>query len=105
MDLKWFKSYGLMHVIVASATPWGHSALALVRFSGANLVEVIEKVAKPHGSSLPHNQARRVDLTDSRGVFDGLVLYARGPKSYAEDTAEITCHETHRLWSVSSPRQ
>ena len=84
-----------MHVIVASATPWGHSALAVVRFSGENLQDVIQKVVKPHGGfPLPHNQARRVDLYDSRGVFDdGLVLFSKGPKSYTgEDTAEITCH-------------
>ena len=43
-------------------------------------------------SATAHKPA--VDQTDSRGVFDdGLVLYARGPKSYTgEDTAEITCH-------------
>ena len=84
-----------MHSIVASATPWGHSALAVVRFSGSDLEGLLPKFVKPHGGfPLPHNEARRIDLFDAGGVFDdGLLLFARGPKSYTgEDTAEISCH-------------
>jgi len=85
-----------MSCIVAAATPWGHSALAVVRLSGADLDEaLLPGVVAPHGGfPLPHNQVRRVDLFDDNGVFDdGVIVFSKGPRSYTgEDTAEITCH-------------
>ena len=84
-----------MDVIVASATPWGHSALAVVRLSGRGLLEVLGGFVRPYsGFPLPHAQARRVVLFDGQGTFDdGLITFSIGPNSYTgEDTAEISCH-------------
>lgn len=84
-----------MDVIVASATPWGHSALAVVRLSGLDLKEVLGRFVRPYsGFPLPHAQSRRVDLYDGQGTFDdGLITFSQGPNSYTgEDTAEISCH-------------
>lgn len=84
-----------MDVIVASATPWGHSALAVVRLSGEGLLTVLTGFVRPNsGFPLPHSQARRVTLYDVEGTFDdGLITFSKGPHSYTgEDTAEISCH-------------
>lgn len=81
-------------VIVAPATPPGRAALAVVRFSGAGVRELLAPVVRPLSGSLPPNRVRRVHLVDDDGVFDdGVAFFAPGPHSYTgEDTLEVTCH-------------
>jgi tRNA modification GTPase len=84
-----------MDVVVAPATPWGHSALAVVRLSGDGLDAVVCQIVKPiSGKPIQGSAPRRVLLLDEEGVFDdGLIIVGRAPGTYTgEDTAEITCH-------------
>ena len=94
-------------VIVASATPWGHGALATVRFSGPDVRALLSRVVVPMGGKLPHGRSMRVALHDDGAQFDdGLAVYSAGPRSYTgEDTLEVNCHGNplivQRLLSVS----
>ena len=84
-----------MNVVVAPATPWGHSALAVVRFSGEGLGELLPSFVETFGGRpLQVGKPQRVYLRDGEGIFDdGVLIYSRAPRTYTgEDTAEITSH-------------
>ena len=84
-----------MDVVVAPATPWGHSALAVVRLSGDDLSVVVDEVCLPlNDRALRPGEPRRVYLRDPDGIFDdGVLVLAAAPRTYTgENTAEITCH-------------
>lgn len=81
-----------MHpLIVALATPLGHSAIAVVRLSGAGLHDAIRRVC---GRAPTPRRASVVPLRDAEGVFDEAVLTVfSAPNSYTgEDVAEVSCH-------------
>ncbi len=82
-----------MTVVVAPATPWGSSALAVVRLSGSGVRALVEGVVCVRGE-WAHGRSRRVDLRDGNGVFDdGLAVWHAAPASYTgEDTLEVSCH-------------
>jgi tRNA modification GTPase len=82
-------------VIAALATPWGTSALAIVRASGPGCHALVACVATPlRAAPLRPGPPRRVRLADGDGVFDdGIVWLAAGPHTYTgEDTAELSVH-------------
>src|SRR5690606_22835376 len=81
-------------VVVAPATPPGHGALAVVRFSGDGVRELLAPLVQPMGGDLPPHRSCRVRLVDAGVTFDdGVAVYAPGPRSYTgEDTLEVTCH-------------
>jgi tRNA modification GTPase len=87
-------------VIVAAATPWGRSALSVVRLSGQDLDTVLKTFVRPHrGWPVPANRMVRVDVLDEEGVFDdGLMWVAAGSRSFTgEPTAEISLHGNPRI--------
>lgn len=81
----------MLPLIAALATPVGHSAIAVVRLSGAGLDRVLTAIC---GRIPPVRRASLVQLRDERGVFDDAVLTVfSGPASYTgEDMAEVSCH-------------
>jgi len=81
----------MLPLIVAPATPVGHSALAVVRLSGAGLDAVLARVC---GRVPVARRATLAQVRDAHGVFDDVVLTVfRGPSSYTgEDVAELSCH-------------
>lgn len=81
-------------VVVAPATPPGRGALAVVRFSGDGVRDLLAPLVQPLAGALPPRRARRVRLVDEGGAFDdGVAVFAPGPRSYTgEDTLEVTCH-------------
>ncbi len=84
-----------MSTIIALATPWGHSALAVVRLSGEQAHRVLRAIATPMSAGLLRaNRPRRVRVHDADGVFDdGIVLLGEAPNTYTgEPTAELTVH-------------
>lgn len=84
-----------MSVLVAAATPWGHGALAVIRFSGDGLDAVLDRIMRPRRPGpWRHGRTRRVDVVvDDVVIDDGLVVVSRGPRTYTgEDTAELSCH-------------
>lgn len=81
-------------VVVASASAWGRSAVALVRLSGEGVVPLVRSFSTPLGGWPPPRRARLASLFDADGVFDeALITWFRGPRSYTgEDLVEIGCH-------------
>ncbi|MDX6766524.1 MAG: tRNA uridine-5-carboxymethylaminomethyl(34) synthesis GTPase MnmE [Candidatus Methylacidiphilales bacterium] len=78
--------------IVALATPPGRSALALIRLSGPQALELAATLAAPR--PLPPRRAVHAVLKlDGKMLDDAVVTCWPGPGSYTgEDTAEICCH-------------
>jgi tRNA modification GTPase len=92
------KTFTDQEPIAALATPWGESAIAVVRLSGSGTLEKLEplfsgkrKIADARGHSLLRGSIR---LPDSGEAIDEvLVAVFRDPASYTgEDAAEIFCH-------------
>jgi tRNA modification GTPase len=87
--------------IAAPATPWGQSALAVIRVSGTNCIEKMdalfrglkgeEKLAGKRGYSL--SRGYLYDPADGEAVDEVLAAVYRAPHSYTgEDAVELFCH-------------
>jgi tRNA modification GTPase len=83
--------------IAAISTPPGEGAIALVRISGPNAIEIADKVFR--GRELPSRFASHVQhlgeiLSAEKQLIDQVVLSVhRAPASYSgEDLVEIACH-------------
>jgi len=79
--------------IVAQATPFGHSGVALVRLSGQGSVKIVKKLTG--GSSLKNRVSTFSKiLSPNNDVIDrALITFFRAPASYTgENVVEITPH-------------
>src|SRR5215469_282363 len=83
--------------IAAISTPPGEGAIAMIRVSGANAIEVANKIFR--GNETPSQFAAHVqhfgEIFGSAGrLIDQVVLSVhRAPASYTgEDLVEISCH-------------
>ena len=85
-------------LIYALATPWGESALAVVRTSGEGSVEKLagcfslgSRMAASKGYSLHHGYL--LDPADGERIDEVMAAVYRKPKSYSgQDSVEIFCH-------------
>ena len=88
--------YDTEELIAALATPWGESALAVIRTSGTGSVEKIVSIFKGNKdiTKLPGYSLAFGMLQDGDKAVDQVVLgIYRAPKSYTgEDMVEIFCH-------------
>jgi len=91
-----YHGYDTEDPIAALATPWGESALAVIRTSGNGSVDRIASVFKGNKNitSLSGYTMAYGKLVDGAVTVDEVVLgIYRAPKSYTgEDMAEIFCH-------------
>ncbi|UCF97432.1 MAG: tRNA uridine-5-carboxymethylaminomethyl(34) synthesis GTPase MnmE [Spirochaetaceae bacterium] len=91
--------------IAALATPWGESALAVIRVSGGDSLELLDPLFQPASAAVASLKAmaghtlHRGTISTAGGegasevIDDVLVAVYRGPKSFTgEDGAEIFCH-------------
>ena len=84
--------------IAAIATAMTNSGIGIIRISGGQAFEVIEKIfKKKNGEKIDLSRSHTVQygyIYDQDEVIDEvLVLIMKGPHSYtAEDTVEIDCH-------------
>lgn len=79
--------------IAAIATPPGRGAIAIVRVSGSRVRSIAARIVP--GVDLRAQHARYAQFVDEQGhgIDRGLVLFARGPRSYTgEDTLELHVH-------------
>ncbi|WP_077612838.1 tRNA uridine-5-carboxymethylaminomethyl(34) synthesis GTPase MnmE [Clostridium sp. Marseille-P2415] len=89
-----------MNTIAAIATAMSSSGIGIVRISGEESFQIIDKIFKGKGkrdkrlSEEPSHTIHYGYICDGDEVVDEvLVLIMRGPRSYtAEDTVEIDCH-------------
>ena len=88
----------LEDTIVAVATAIGKSGVGIVRVSGSNAIENVNKIYKsPSGKNLRDYKSNTINygLIHNEGnvIDEVLVSVFRGPKSYTgEDVVEINCH-------------
>ncbi len=83
-----------MDTVVACSTPFGSSALSVVRISGPKTKSFIDSLQKKT-RKIKHNTPFLSSFLDKDGVvFDeGIINVFFGPNSYTgEDLAEISCH-------------
>ena len=83
-----------MDTVVACSTPFGSSALSVVRVSGPKTKNFILSLQKKP-KKIKHNSPFLASFFDKDGaVFDeGIINVFLGPSSYTgEDLAEISCH-------------
>ena len=83
-----------MGTVVACSTPFGSSAIAVVRVSGPRAKKVISRLQKKEKNP-KHNTPFLSSFLDEKGeVFDeGIINFFLAPNSYTgEDLAEISCH-------------
>ena len=83
--------------IAAISTPPGEGAIALVRISGANAIEIADKIFRGKESPsrfVSHRQHMGEIVDASAAPIDQVVLSVhRSPASYTgEDVIEISCH-------------
>jgi len=85
--------------IAAIATPPGESGIAIIRTSGENVIEKVNKIFKPYkkGASLQEKKGYTISLgwiMDKDEILDEvLISIMRAPRSYTgENTVEIHCH-------------
>ncbi len=88
----------LEDTIVASATPAGRGAVAIVRLSGPQAIEIARTLWHPRGDG-GHIRARHLHLGEIRDLRTGRTLdramcvLIPGPRSLTgEDIAELHCH-------------
>ncbi|NLT20161.1 MAG: tRNA uridine-5-carboxymethylaminomethyl(34) synthesis GTPase MnmE [Syntrophomonadaceae bacterium] len=86
--------------IVAIATPPGEGGIAIIRLSGNNVIDKVQKVFKPFRKQIrlderPSHTLTLGWITDEQGelIDEVLVSIMRSPHSYTtEDVVEINCH-------------
>ena len=97
---------GSEDVIVALGTPYGTGAIAVVRMSGAEAFDVLQKVFKPAKKDLNWSSVRSHSMIYGE-ILDGdepldevLVAVYRQPHSYTgENSVEINCHASPYIQS------
>ncbi len=91
-----------METIVALSTPWGRSAIGVLRLSGTDALHIVQRVC-PEG---PGWKARRASVRiaiDQHGevIDDVLAVWMPGPNSYTgEDVVELSGHGNPVLLSA-----
>lgn len=84
--------------ITAVATPFGEGAIAMLRLSGSNALEIAGRVCRVSSGEVATLRPRRLHraqllAADGAVLDDVLVSVHRAPASYTgEDVVEVTCH-------------
>ncbi len=81
--------------ITAIATPMGVGAVGIVRLSGPDSLEIIQKLFQPRHKEIRPYRLTHGWITNKEGetLDEVLVSFMPGPGSYTgEDVAEINCH-------------
>lgn len=80
--------------IVAIATPFGESAIGVVRLSGRGVLEIVGRFFRTRSGIRPR-YAHLGTLVDEKGevIDEGILVYYEAPKSYTgEDMVELSLH-------------
>ncbi len=84
--------------VAAISTPYGRGAIAVIRISGEDALDILERVFLPaSGKKITEYSAGRMirgDIVASgRQIDDGMAVFFKAPHSYTgENSAEIYCH-------------
>ena len=83
-----------MNTIIAATTPFGYSAVAMLRISGEDSFTIASRLA-PKVASLEHGKVRVTNIRDTtNNIVDQVTMVAfHAPKSFTgEHVVEISCH-------------
>jgi len=81
--------------IAAIATPYGESAIGIVRLSGSESLQILKKVFKTKSSQIRPRYAHYGFVVDKNGepIDEAVVIYYKAPHSYTgEDMVELNLH-------------
>jgi tRNA modification GTPase len=86
--------------IAAISTPVGQGGIGIVRMSGPQVFEIIDKIFRPKRSGRPSGASSNmllyghiIDTDKEKEIDEVLVSLMRNPNSYTrEDVVEINCH-------------
>lgn len=83
--------------IAAIATPYGEGGIGIVRISGEQAKEILDRIfVSSNGKPMISRQltyGNIVDPTSGKVIDEVLASYMKGPKTYTtEDVVEINCH-------------
>ncbi|MBR5322924.1 MAG: tRNA uridine-5-carboxymethylaminomethyl(34) synthesis GTPase MnmE [Clostridia bacterium] len=87
-----------MSTISAISTAFGKGGIAIIRLSGDNAIDILNKVFKPVGNKsiedfAPNTLVYGSIYKEDKLIDRGMAVVFKGPKSYTgEDSAEIHCH-------------
>ncbi len=87
--------------VVALSTPPGESGIAVIRMSGTEAVDILDRMTRLAGSWESH-KAYRKTLKNANGepIDEVLVTVMLAPNSYTgEDVVEISCHGGMHIYS------
>lgn len=90
-------SYPLLNkdTIAAVATPFGNSAIAIIRLSGKNAIKIIQSIFSKNLKEVSSHSVHFGHILDKKNnVIDSVVVVImKNPHSYTgEDSVEINCH-------------
>jgi tRNA modification GTPase len=79
--------------IAAISTPYGHSAIGVVRLSGPACAEILSKIFTPVSTPKSHMLVHGWLVDSQKTVDEVMAAYLKAPNSYTkEDMLEIFCH-------------
>ncbi len=83
--------------IAAIATPFGEGGIGIIRISGLESREIIEKLFKPKGNQVLENRrltyGEIINPITSERVDEVMTVFMEAPATYTrEDVVEINCH-------------
>jgi len=81
--------------IVAIATPYGESAVGMLRLSGSDILKKIERFIRTKSREIKPRYAHFFTLLDEEGkpIDEGILIYYKAPSSYTgEDMVEMFLH-------------
>lgn len=95
-----FDMYDLRDTITAICTPPGIGSIAVIRISGIDSWNIVQKIFS--GSNFSHMQAQHGSIKDGKKTIDEvIVLPYKAPKSFTtEDTIEICTHGGSQVTSM-----
>ena len=88
----------LVDTIAAISTPYGRGGIGVIRISGSEAIEVVDRVffaynMKPLRKDKGYSIRLGTIIVNDEQIDEVIVLLFRGPKSYTgEDVVEIQCH-------------
>jgi tRNA modification GTPase len=87
--------FGWTDTIVAPATPPGIGALAIIRLSGKNAIDIVDSLVPGKDLKSKPSHTLHLCLIEHEGYVldESVISIYKSPKSFTgEDVAEITCH-------------